>query len=378
MSDPVTNVEIEDVLSSIRRLVSEDTRAANPDHAPSAAPVRPPEALVLTQEHRVVEAPAPAAQVSETARSIVKSSTRLELERAIAELEAAVGLEDAATTTEEHSEHDETSYEDDLDWDAPIGRAVDGTPSDAEFQAADDVEADAEQAGEDAGEPETSDAEAVEDAEEVWADADDNPRIDEPADETIVEEEDASDAQTAEVEADSETYALDTETSTDGSEDLSAEEFFADAATDGGLAPEDALEDDEPEQQVSVEVSSVGDASGAAEPSDIPRSDPIVTPFLRQRREPDPVESTEYVAFVEDTSDDHGGVAHDPFDDEYLEDSVNDPFAEQVIDEAMLRDLVADIVRQELQGELGERITRNVRKLVRREINRALAGQDFI
>jgi cell pole-organizing protein PopZ len=46
-------------------------------------------------------------------------------------------------------------------------------------------------------------------------------------------------------------------------------------------------------------------------------------------------------------------------------------------DEAMLREMVADIVRQELQGALGERITRNVRKLVRREIHRALAAHDL-
>ncbi|TDK49659.1 hypothetical protein E1832_08685 [Antarcticimicrobium luteum] len=50
---------------------------------------------------------------------------------------------------------------------------------------------------------------------------------------------------------------------------------------------------------------------------------------------------------------------------------------EAVIDEDSLRELVAEIVRQELQGALGERITRNVRKLVRREIHRALAAQDL-
>ncbi len=49
---------------------------------------------------------------------------------------------------------------------------------------------------------------------------------------------------------------------------------------------------------------------------------------------------------------------------------------EDVLDEEALRDLVADVVRQELQGALGERITRNMRKLIRREINRALAAQD--
>lgn len=50
---------------------------------------------------------------------------------------------------------------------------------------------------------------------------------------------------------------------------------------------------------------------------------------------------------------------------------------ETVLDEDSLRELVADIVRQELQGALGERITRNVRKLVRREIHRALTAQNL-
>ncbi len=48
-----------------------------------------------------------------------------------------------------------------------------------------------------------------------------------------------------------------------------------------------------------------------------------------------------------------------------------------VYDEELLRDLVRDIIREELQGALGERITRNVRKLVRAEIARALAVRDF-
>jgi uncharacterized small protein (DUF1192 family) len=50
---------------------------------------------------------------------------------------------------------------------------------------------------------------------------------------------------------------------------------------------------------------------------------------------------------------------------------------DQFIDEDALRELVADIVKSELQGKLGERITRNVRKLVRREIQRALAAREL-
>lgn len=47
------------------------------------------------------------------------------------------------------------------------------------------------------------------------------------------------------------------------------------------------------------------------------------------------------------------------------------------IDKEALRELVAEIVRQELQGSLGERITLNVRKLVRRELQRALAAEEL-
>lgn len=90
-------------------------------------------------------------------------------------------------------------------------------------------------------------------------------------------------------------------------------------------------------------------------------------------------------------SDPVGGDAasfdSDPLDyrDEGLEPGEQDIVDERSIlspedgylDEESLRELVADIVREELQGALGERITRNVRKLVRREIHRALTAQEF-
>lgn len=49
----------------------------------------------------------------------------------------------------------------------------------------------------------------------------------------------------------------------------------------------------------------------------------------------------------------------------------------RLLDEEMLRSLVTEILRQELQGTLGERITRNVRKLVRREIFKVLSSQEL-
>lgn len=48
-----------------------------------------------------------------------------------------------------------------------------------------------------------------------------------------------------------------------------------------------------------------------------------------------------------------------------------------VLDEAALQEIVRQTLRAELQGELGERITRNIRKLVRAEINRAFLARDL-
>lgn len=73
---------------------------------------------------------------------------------------------------------------------------------------------------------------------------------------------------------------------------------------------------------------------------------------------------------IEDDEPEAMGVETD-IAEEAIEDAVID-----VLDEEDLRPIVARMVREELQGELGERITRNVRKLVRREILRALAARD--
>lgn len=50
---------------------------------------------------------------------------------------------------------------------------------------------------------------------------------------------------------------------------------------------------------------------------------------------------------------------------------------EGLLDEEQLREIIADVVREELAGHLGERITRNVRKLVRRELRQIMASEEF-
>ncbi|WP_068302906.1 hypothetical protein [Pararhodobacter sp. CCB-MM2] len=53
-------------------------------------------------------------------------------------------------------------------------------------------------------------------------------------------------------------------------------------------------------------------------------------------------------------------------------------FEDTVLDEEALRELISQIVREELRGALGERITQQVRKLVRSEIAKALDDRGFL
>ena len=46
-----------------------------------------------------------------------------------------------------------------------------------------------------------------------------------------------------------------------------------------------------------------------------------------------------------------------------------------ILDENSLRSIINAIVREELEGELGDRINRNLRKLIRREISQILEEQ---
>ena len=97
--------------------------------------------------------------------------------------------------------------------------------------------------------------------------------------------------------------------------------------------------------------------------------------FTREEAElampqPDPVQSS-YAALREELAHEDmlEGAAQPNIPETLLDDAM--------IDEATLREIVGQMVRAELRGALGERITQNVRKLVRREIQRALMGQDF-
>lgn len=94
MSDPHGNMEYQDVLSSIRRLVSEEKRAPARDRRNEAREVQPPaseDKLVLTAALRVRGSEAEASGGALQAGTVA-SPGRASLENTVAELEAAVAL----------------------------------------------------------------------------------------------------------------------------------------------------------------------------------------------------------------------------------------------------------------------------------------------
>lgn len=251
MSEPLSNHEIEDVVSSIRRLVSTDARPRSRDLAHDK--------LILTSALRVVAEPEQAVPVAQEA----------EAEAALAEVAEAPVVETPETVLHVV----EAEWEDQI-WEEP-------EPSLAEL------------------------AEAVEDAEIVPPEADAAP--------------------VAEAWPASEAEPLADWGETGGEAQVAAEEPIH-----FGAWARDTLPATEPE----------------------PSPDEIAEDAAAQ----DEAEEV-LVAAVTELAEDHSSLA--------------------AIDEEVLHDIVRTLIREELQGALGERITRNVRKLVRAEINRALAARAY-
>ncbi len=299
MSDPVTNIEIEDVLSSIRRLVSSDERPIKTHIRPaeeafdegslddgeadqSEAEPYEPNKLVLTPSLRV-DTPAPF--VAEPADQVAKSGRP----------ESDTSDDDHyADTADEHS--------------APLSRSNELKARVAELE-----EVVARQSDQWDPDGASSDANSGETGSPLpW-------------------EDDSHDSETADVDP-----AQDTDTDADPNIDdmVKAVEEAAggadeDAADEASSTPSQATPEDDIPENFAADDSAQG-------LDDAPRAKSQMS------------DNAEFL-------------------------SANDDF----LDEDALRDLVADIVRQELQGALGERITRNVRKLVRREIHRAMASQEL-
>jgi len=281
MSDPVTNVDIEDVLSSIRRLVSnnndgqEDQVSRREDTA---------DKLVLTPSLRIDDSAAEATGAVAAAGEIAPES------------DAGPEHSEGAADPEPQPDDDRPSSDDPADEEAGV-----------DWPAIDE------------------EAEAGQSAPEASLTDDEEEDVSDPTDAVSDDAATPLGAQAAEFEA--AVADRDDQWEPDG---LSEDDYAGGAVTALDWQDADELSADPDLEPADEQVS---DAYAQAWDSYEPKED-------------------------------------DPADTAFS-------FDDAVIDEDTLRDMVAEIVRQELQGTLGERITRNVRKLVRREIHRALTSQDF-
>jgi hypothetical protein len=392
MSDPVTNDEVEDVLSSIRRLVSEEKR-----HGRSDPLEKPAERLVLT----------PALRVENQKR------------------DAGTGTADSVSTGP--SVGDETADQNDLppasvpeEEDTPFYEDAadeDAAEPSRESPSLDAEQSDREQTRErlsrllDADPHEETGAEPSDDGGEAGNASHEEPEPEEPAKPTTPifrhtrmadferarRERERAEAAAAEPEETSEpendpaarlSYKiaqLETaigniseqwEPDGTGEDDYSGTEAPA-------MAWEDDTETDEAERYGVVSDDEAEDASVFYDESearvDGDEPDGSGTEGVAEEpaeRAPDSASEpqTDFARMAEAFASARG-TPEEPLRPESA--GLDLSSDETLLDEEMLRDLVSEIVREELQGALGERITRNVRKLVRREIHRALSAQDL-
>jgi cell pole-organizing protein PopZ len=275
MSEPVSNAEIEDVLSSIRRLVSENTHAIRRDETQSDAGSEAAEKLVLTPDFRVD----PASAFESERGKVVAAS-----------------------------------------W-AGAPAAGEEVPE-AAFADLEDEEMEAQ----------ASDPASLGEGEEAFAGASVS------LEQRIAELELAVDSAVGEFEPDGSEVAETVETIP-----------FQPA---GAVAEAEAPETEE--------------VAGA----EAPVSGPAMA---------DEAQEWEDVAPAGDAAQGHeaSGAYNEAEDAGMAMPFVDDDDETDVIDEDTLHEMVVRMVREELQGTVGERITHNVRRMVRREIAKALALRDF-
>lgn len=355
MSDPVKNVEVEDVLSSIRRLVSDDKRPAPEPDAVLTAQDR----LVLTPALRVMDDPDSEPEIDEAPF----------VEAAEADDDPAVEQFDARADGAAEAGDDSTEQ---MDWDQPMGA----------FEArADDTDAEQSEPQDAPLQLHALITEADDDVEQ-----DDTPAV---ALDEIEETTEAADTPEEAIQAldDAQSDAVEP---LDDAQDLSDGEALAETPTEiEETSDQSDVEDAQHVETAAIvevveaELMDVKDASGhTAQAVSLSSKIAALEAVIGGRDdqwEPDDTGDSDY------SGTEAPAMTWDDPEPETIEAAVatdvND-FAEavdfaDVLDEETLREMVSDIVREELQGALGERITRNVRKLVRREIHRAMAAQDL-
>ena len=353
MSDPVTNAEVEDVLSSIRRLVSEDKRPMQAFKESVSKEAEPSDRLVLTPALRVAEAP----QDADSPERAEAPQDVDDFARNVQQMTAAAENAPNEVETEQSGGTDEADLHKLFEDEAPDQDVADPEQdySDDPYSFADDADGDGE------GD------------EKAWLRG-------QPADESL----DDVDASTDTASLTAKIEALETaigNISDTWEPDAPGEDEYS--GTDApGMTWEDEANDqarlatgDDQASEAEMDVAVAIDADAEQDEDD--DAAPGIFASTRHHTEDAPDVLLDTVIepdVVRENSDDHQPSSAAQNDDEGDFDYGSD---DQVIDEEALRDLVSEIVRSELQGALGERITRNVRKLVRREIHRALTAQEM-
>lgn len=381
MSDPVKNVEIEDVLSSIRRLVSSEERARDDGESQVAAKDGPAEdKLVLTPAQRVDSSPRAAqaaAGEAQLAGPVDDATLEDSLADALGETLDAQELDAAASDLQDDlygdvedaeilDEEEEAQALDDSSEDGP--GQLDTLESTLEAGADDPVEVPefiarrrmSREAREDGTGADLSDG-----IEEAHVEASGAIRRD--AEETAPHHREVEGAQET-GDSEPEAPAQPEQPEALDMDDLEARIAGVEkavASQDGAWEPDGSAEDDNAAQAAMSPLpwTEIEDSADEEEPEVTElHPDPAQDDATPQQKWQQDAESGQ-----NDAHGEQNGTAGRARSDWFDEDAV--------LDEEALRDMVSEIVRQELQGALGERITRNVRKLVRREINRALLGQ---
>ena len=364
MSDPVSNHDIEDVLSSIRRLVAQGDPKRIHQAANAPTPLHPGpaatssnleetrdtgrfERLVLTPAFRIPDAPDEAAATPEPAEVPATKSF------------------DAAIHT---AESDTIPTKDERPLPPPAQ-----SPSERESLEATIAELEAAvNSRADDWEPDGSEVVPTIAFSPVFRSKIDAARVPLREVETSAETPEAT-VSTAVADHIAETIAEELQ---DAFPHLQA----ADETTD--LETEDQVEEVEADVTASIMTEDDGIAE-IVEVTDVEIEEPrVITPQFRHsafQEVYDPVaEATADAAEAAPDADEMYGddLAPDP-EDVVMGSAVANPVEGRLIDPDMMREMVSQMIREELQGEMGERITRNVRKLVRREINRVLSAQEF-
>ena len=402
MSDPVTNIQIEDVLASIRRLVSEEVRAQTQgdDEAPAAqSPFRKAEDAAQPAPEQKAEKLilAPHLRVAADAEPTAPQPEDIQGEAPFTE----VGPEEAAAFQEDAQIFHGFGAE------PPAFEDSDEDPLRQEATAPHSAEAAAFDAGEDAplsdfdavlralemgsSEPQDDDfANYGDGAAEALASAhhsateDEGPYAEGPyAESPDAESPEDEDARFDDLDAVLSTLEFDPEPMVSpmaraARTEIEDAEILEDEATDDSL--ERMFASPEPQAE---------DPEAIVEPEPLPKAETgaadLVEDSTPEALQPDGDATADMTS---DLTDDPLAAAQEAEEllsfgsDDMAEDDPEAPKGDEaeglLLDEQILRDMVSEIVRQELQGALGERITRNVRKLVRREIQRALQSQDYI